>query len=64
MKKKVTKERLNIVKIKKRFVDEMKGDQRLSHVIFRNGILFVPREKTILQKFLSLYHPDKKCNFL
>ena len=44
------------------FVDEMKGDQRLEHVIFRNGALYVPREKTVLQKFLSLYHPhiDKK----
>jgi len=45
------------------FVDEMKGDQRLSHVIFRNGILFVPREKTILQQFLSLYHPEKDVTF-
>ena len=41
------------------FVDEMKGDQRLSHIIFRNGALFVEREKTILQKLLSLYHPDR-----
>ena len=41
------------------FVDEMKGDQRLSHVIFRNGALFVEKEKTVLQKFLSLYHPDR-----
>ena len=41
------------------FVDEMKGDQRLSHIVFRAGSLFVPREKTILQKFLSLYHPDR-----
>jgi hypothetical protein len=41
------------------FVDEMKGDQRLSHIIFRSGSLFVPKEKTILQKFLSLYHPDR-----
>jgi len=40
------------------FVDEMKGDQRLEHIIFRNGALFVPREKTILQKLLSIYHPD------
>ena len=39
------------------FVDEMKGDQRLSHIIFRNGVLVVPREKTILQKLLSTYHP-------
>ena len=41
------------------FVDEMKGDQRLSHIIFRNGALFVPKEKTVLQKMLSLYHPHK-----
>ena len=40
------------------FVDEMKGDQRLEHIIFRNGALFVPREKTVLQKLLSIYHPD------
>ena len=40
------------------FVDEMKGDQRLSHIIFRSGNLYVPKEKTVLQKFLSLYHPD------
>jgi len=41
------------------FVDEMKGDQRLSHVIFRNGTLFVEKEKTVLQKLLSLYHPHR-----
>ena len=41
------------------FVDEMKGDQRLSHIIFRSGGLFVPKEKVILQKLLSLYHPDR-----
>ena len=41
------------------FVDEMKGDQRLEHIVFRNGMLIVEREKTILQKLLSLYHPDK-----
>ena len=41
------------------FVDEMKGDQRLSHIIFRNGALHVPREKQTLQKLLSLYHPHK-----
>ena len=41
------------------FVDEMKGDQRLAHIIFRNGSLFVEKEKTTLQKFLSLYHPHR-----
>ena len=41
------------------FVDEMKGDQRLEHMVFRNGALFVPRNKQTLQKLLSLYHPHK-----
>jgi len=41
------------------FVDEMKGDQRLEHIIFRSGSLYVPKEKTVLQKLLSLYHPMK-----
>ena len=45
------------------FVDEMKGDQRLSHVIFRNGALHVPRNKQTLQKLLSLYHPDRKTMY-
>mgnify|MGYP003135553140 CR=1 FL=1 len=42
------------------FVDEMKGDQRLSHIVFRNGSLYVPKEKTVLQKLLSNYHPDRE----
>ena len=41
------------------FVDEMKGDQRLEHIVFRNGALHVPRTKQTLQKLLSIYHPDK-----
>jgi len=41
------------------FVDEMKGDQRLEHIVFRSGSLYVPKEKTVLQKLLSLYHPHK-----
>ncbi len=41
------------------FVDEMQGDQRLSHIVFRNGSLFVEKEKTTLQRLLSLYHPHK-----
>ena len=41
------------------FVDEMKGDQRLEHIVFQNGNLFVEKEKTTLQKLLSLYHPFK-----
>jgi hypothetical protein len=45
------------------FVDEMKGDQRLEHIIFRGGSLFVPKEKTVLQKLLSLYHPHRDTIF-
>jgi hypothetical protein len=41
------------------FVEDMKGDQRLSHIIFRNGVLSVPREKQTLQKLMSLYHPHR-----
>ena len=41
------------------FVDEMIGEQRLEHIIFRNGTLSVPRNKQVLQKLLSLYHPYK-----
>ena len=39
------------------FVDEMKGDQILGRIVFENGSFFVKREKTVLQKLLSLYHP-------
>jgi len=41
------------------FVDEMVGDQRLEHIVFRNGTLTVPKNKVTLQKMLSLYHPLK-----
>jgi hypothetical protein len=40
------------------FVDEMKGPQRLGHIVFRNGNLFVEKEQATLQQFLSIYHPD------
>ena len=45
------------------FVDEMKGEQRLEHIIFQNGQLFVPKNKTVLQKLLSLYHPHRSVLF-
>ena len=45
------------------FVDEMQGDQRLEHIIFRNGSLYVEKEKTTLQKLLSLYHPQKNKSY-
>ena len=45
------------------FVDEMKGVQRLSHIIFRDGQLYVPKEKQTLQKFLDL-HPWNGQKFI
>ena len=39
------------------FVDEMVGDYNPMHIVFENGVLFVPKEKVMLQKLLSLYHP-------
>ena len=45
------------------FVDEMKGEQRLAHIIFRAGVLEVPKNKQTLQKLLSLYHPHKDVIF-
>ena len=41
------------------FVQEMTGDQRLEHIVFRSGSLFVPKEQSTLQKLLSLYHPHR-----
>ena len=45
------------------FVDEMKGDHRLAHITFQNGFLIVPKNKTVLQKLLSLYHPHRNRRF-
>ncbi len=45
------------------FVDEFKGDAILEGVVFRNGSLLVPKNKQILQKFLSIYHPQKNKLF-
>ena len=39
------------------FVDEQQGQSTLSHITFKDGTLFVPKEKQNLQKLLSLYHP-------
>ena len=41
----------------------MKGDQNLEHIIFRSGTLYVPKNKTVLQKLLSLYHPHRNGLF-
>ena len=39
------------------FVDEFKGQIRPGRIVFRNGVLYVPKHKVMLQKFLSVYHP-------
>lgn len=39
------------------FVDEQDGYVTLSHILFQDGSLFVPRSETNLQKLLSVYHP-------
>ena len=45
------------------FVDEFKGEARLSHITFKDGVLSVPKEKQTLQKLLSLYHPHKNKKY-
>ena len=39
------------------FVDEFKGDARLAHITFEDGVLNVPQNQQTLQKFLN-YSPD------
>jgi hypothetical protein len=39
------------------FVDEQTGQVTLKHIIFKDGVLHVPKEQQNLQKLLSLYHP-------
>jgi hypothetical protein len=38
-------------------IDEQKGQATLGHIIFRDGVLTVPKSKQNLQKLLSIYHP-------
>ena len=45
------------------FVDEQKGEATLGHIMFKNGTLFVPKEKQNLQKLLSLYHPGLNIKY-
>jgi hypothetical protein len=41
------------------FVDGQNGAVTLSHVMFLDGVLYVPKEEQNLQKLLSLYHPER-----
>lgn len=39
------------------FVDEQEGPVTMGRIVFRDGILQVPKENPALQQLLSLYHP-------
>ena len=41
------------------FVDEQDDNVRLEQVVFRDGVLFVPRSKPLLQQLLEIYHPQR-----
>ena len=41
------------------FVDEQDGFVTLTHIMFQDGVLNVPRTEINMQKLLSIYHPDK-----
>lgn len=40
------------------FMDEQIGDVIIGRITFHDGKLKVPKENSILQQFLSIYHPD------
>jgi hypothetical protein len=44
-------------------VKDQKGQVTLGHVVFENGVLFVPKEKQNLQKLLSIYHPGLNVKY-
>ena len=39
------------------FVDEQEGVATLGRIVFRDGVLNVPKEDVVLQQLLSLHHP-------
>jgi len=45
------------------FRDEQEGFSTLKHIVFRNGVLFVPKAEQALQKLLSLYHPQRNQTY-
>jgi len=44
------------------FVDEQKGASTLKHIVFKDGVLHVPKEKRSLQEFLN-HHPHRGIIF-
>jgi hypothetical protein len=45
------------------FLDEQDGYAVCPPIIFENGKLFVKKEQVELQRFLSIYHPDKNVKY-
>jgi len=45
------------------FVDEQDDNVLLGHIVFEKGVLKVPKNDPVLQKMLSLYHPQKGYRF-
>tara|TARA_R100000742_G_C4275468_1_gene95956 strand:+ start:507 stop:1259 length:753 start_codon:yes stop_codon:yes gene_type:complete len=45
------------------FVDEQEGPSTLKHIMFKDGVLHVPKQQQALQKLLSLYHPHKGIRY-
>ena len=46
------------------FVDEQDDNVLLGHIVFQKGVLRVPKNDTVLQKMLSLYHPQNGYRFV
>ena len=44
-------------------IKDQKGQSTLGHIIFREGVLHVPKEKQNLQKLLSIYHPGLNIKY-
>ena len=41
------------------FVDEQDGNVRVGHIVFEDGVLYVPKSQPLLQQLLELYHPKR-----
>ena len=46
------------------FVDEQKGTVTVAHIVFKDGVLLIPKKMQALQKLLSLYHPQNGKTYM
>ena len=46
------------------FVDEQEGTVTVAHIVFKDGVLLVPKKMQALQKLLSLYHPQNGKTYM